>query len=275
MQVLTTIFLTVFGPGLALRGPIGSMTRAVDGMNHEQDATLYSFIGLVVSLGVSMIASFWSWMTEGTAAFLTFTFAIQVFFWYQHSIRIYNRFKYDAIDVTHFGELSSGSPQKIYRVKVSRNIQSDDPLYTKALQTTMEGFLMIMKKNSGLLYSSVSWERKYFVLKEMILRSYTKKSDYETNPEGYDNLIDMSFLVFRWASIREKDGTLKIIIGPEKTLSGHDDEVYSFTCDLEDEFEKWVSALDTVVAGAKFILGASKLNISDDTTMEQGFIDIR
>src|SRR5690554_4065352 len=41
--VLATTFATVFGPGLALRGPKGSMVRAVNGMVAEQDAIFISF----------------------------------------------------------------------------------------------------------------------------------------------------------------------------------------------------------------------------------------
>ena len=272
------MFLTVFGPGLALRGPVGSMTRAVDGMRREQDSTLYSFIGLVVFLGISMIASFWSWMTEPTAAFLTFIFTVQTFFWYQHSVRIYNRFKYDAIDVSNFGESST---QQARSLKLSHLMESKDPLYTKALQAKMEGFLMVMTKTSGLIFSSVSWERKYFVLKDMVIRSYKKKSDYETSAEDVPilNTIDMHFMVFRLISEREIDGTLKIVVEPETVSAGDDKERYTFICDSEEEFDKWIVALDTVLAGARRILEEeSRLhqsNSSDESTLFQGFVDIR
>ncbi len=42
--LLTTSFLIVYGPNLALRGPLGSMKRAVDAMVHEQKEVFYSFI---------------------------------------------------------------------------------------------------------------------------------------------------------------------------------------------------------------------------------------
>ena len=42
--ILTTVYCTVYGAGLALRGPLGSMVKAVDGMVAEQHAILCSFI---------------------------------------------------------------------------------------------------------------------------------------------------------------------------------------------------------------------------------------
>ena len=42
--LLTTSFLIVYGPNLAIRGPLGSMKRAIDGMVVEQKEVFYSFI---------------------------------------------------------------------------------------------------------------------------------------------------------------------------------------------------------------------------------------
>ena len=41
---ICTIFISVFGQGLALRGPVGSMVRAVEGMVVEQQQVLVSFV---------------------------------------------------------------------------------------------------------------------------------------------------------------------------------------------------------------------------------------
>jgi hypothetical protein len=42
--VLVTSFLIVYGPNLAIRGPIGSMKRAIDMMVEEQTEVFVSFI---------------------------------------------------------------------------------------------------------------------------------------------------------------------------------------------------------------------------------------
>ena len=65
--VLATTAITMLGPGLALRGPDGSMHTAVDGILHEFElvsrlfrATIGWFLGLVVvwvSLSLSLSAA--------------------------------------------------------------------------------------------------------------------------------------------------------------------------------------------------------------------------
>jgi hypothetical protein len=47
--ILTTVYCTVYGAGLALRGPLGSMVRAVDGMAAEKDGIVLSFIICLLS----------------------------------------------------------------------------------------------------------------------------------------------------------------------------------------------------------------------------------
>jgi hypothetical protein len=46
--LLSTIFMTVYGQGLALRGPVGSMVRAIEGLVAEQHAVLVSFVVTII-----------------------------------------------------------------------------------------------------------------------------------------------------------------------------------------------------------------------------------
>jgi len=62
--LLCSVYSTVFGQGLALRGPTGSMVRAVDGMCAEQYEIIYIFSGNVFFLGCSTIATYYVVMDE-------------------------------------------------------------------------------------------------------------------------------------------------------------------------------------------------------------------
>ena len=58
VQVLVcTIFISVFGQGLALRGPLGSMVRAVEGMIVEQEQVVFFFCLSIFSFGFQCIGT--------------------------------------------------------------------------------------------------------------------------------------------------------------------------------------------------------------------------
>ena len=46
-----TAFIMIYGPGQALRGPLGSMSTAVKGMIYEHDQIFVSYVGTVVCFG--------------------------------------------------------------------------------------------------------------------------------------------------------------------------------------------------------------------------------
>jgi hypothetical protein len=65
--LLCSVYSTVFGQGLALRGPAGSMVRAVNGMCAEQYEIIYIFSGNIFCLGTSTIATYYIVMDETAA----------------------------------------------------------------------------------------------------------------------------------------------------------------------------------------------------------------
>ena len=69
--VLTTTFVTVWGPGLALRGPKGSMVRAVEGMVKEKDMIFWSFGICAGAFGMLGITCSWVVMADVPAAIST------------------------------------------------------------------------------------------------------------------------------------------------------------------------------------------------------------
>lgn len=92
--LLCSVYATVFGQGLALRGPSGSMVRAVDGMCAEQYEIIYIFSCNIFVLGVSTIATYYVVMDEYGAHACTGITIIAMYYWYRYCLRIYNRFKY-------------------------------------------------------------------------------------------------------------------------------------------------------------------------------------
>jgi hypothetical protein len=57
--ILNATFVTVWGPGLALRGPRGSMAKAYFGMVHEQTQIFGSFVTALFFFALQSIIAFW------------------------------------------------------------------------------------------------------------------------------------------------------------------------------------------------------------------------
>jgi len=92
--ILTTVFTVVCGPGLALRGPPGSMVRAVDGMLAERDQIFNAFVYSIATFAGATAATFWVIMENTIALVCTVLIVIASAMWYHYCLRIYNRFKY-------------------------------------------------------------------------------------------------------------------------------------------------------------------------------------
>ena len=102
--MLTSILCNVFGPGLALRGPLGSMVRAVDGMIEEQEHIMLSFNLTVIFFAISVVAYFGMTMTNGAAIASSSVMLLGAFLWLYYCIRIMNRFKFTP-DPTAWSEV--------------------------------------------------------------------------------------------------------------------------------------------------------------------------
>jgi hypothetical protein len=91
---ICTILCSVFGQGLAIRGPIGSMVHAVDGMVQEQRSIVFFFGVLCVAFNISIIGLFGTMLDEVNALICSAIFTGGLYMWYHYSLRIYNRFQY-------------------------------------------------------------------------------------------------------------------------------------------------------------------------------------
>ena len=93
--MVTSVFAYVYGYGLALRGPRGSVVRAIDGFVAERDHIFQSFIAMVITFMLSCLLSFWIIMTFRTAVISSTLVILSSAMWISHCSRIYSRFKVD------------------------------------------------------------------------------------------------------------------------------------------------------------------------------------
>jgi hypothetical protein len=89
--VLCTILLQIFGPGLALLGPIGSMAKANKGLNSEMRQVFTAYLLMIVCFSISTCLSFWVCFDLRSAIVATLIFAFWIRQWYFYCFRIYNK----------------------------------------------------------------------------------------------------------------------------------------------------------------------------------------
>lgn len=93
VHVMLVCMLTrVYGPGLALNGPVGSMAKAVEGMRAEQKQIATSVLVMVLSFAIGSMWLFFCVMNFFQAVVATVVFLIAMWFWYCYCERIYLRF---------------------------------------------------------------------------------------------------------------------------------------------------------------------------------------
>ena len=86
----------VYGQGLALRGPTGSMIKAVEGMVIEQKTIVTHFNLTILFLGLNLIGVYGIMMTLPFAVMSSVFTVAGMFIWFQASLRILNRFKFST-----------------------------------------------------------------------------------------------------------------------------------------------------------------------------------
>tara|TARA_B110001452_G_scaffold70454_1_gene56911 strand:+ start:400 stop:915 length:516 start_codon:yes stop_codon:yes gene_type:complete len=102
IAVMNTTLLSMVGPGLALRGPDGSMHPAVDGMMIEYRLAFYSFFAGLVSFHLSAALFGWlmfwpdHWMV---ALWLSLTIVASLYALLRYATRVYMRFRLPSQEV--------------------------------------------------------------------------------------------------------------------------------------------------------------------------------
>eukprot|EP00656_Telonema_subtile_P011998 TRINITY_DN16015_c0_g1_i1.p1 TRINITY_DN16015_c0_g1~~TRINITY_DN16015_c0_g1_i1.p1 ORF type:complete len:191 (-),score=45.16 TRINITY_DN16015_c0_g1_i1:214-786(-) len=103
--VCTTTFICVWGPGLALRGPDGSIHRAVDGMMEERYQVFFSFGAGIISFILAAIAACWILMDPDTATIGSLILVGGLCLIWRYGRRIHQRFRIKDGDVVDFEAL--------------------------------------------------------------------------------------------------------------------------------------------------------------------------
>lgn len=93
--ILTTMLVQILGPGLALNGPVGSMARAVEGMQIEQRQILGSFFLMMACFAGSTLLLFWVTMDFYSAVISSGGFLLCARYWLFYCGRIHRRFYWD------------------------------------------------------------------------------------------------------------------------------------------------------------------------------------
>mmetsp|Transcript_56605 Transcript_56605/g.113346 ORF Transcript_56605/g.113346 Transcript_56605/m.113346 type:complete len:225 (-) Transcript_56605:204-878(-) len=118
--VSSTTALSVFGTGLALRGPDGSMVRAVDGMYAERSQIFATFgIGLFATLGAAACAS--CIVMHPEAAFvsvLSILFCVHRI--YTHGKRIFAKFRFEEDEGVNFDDILSAPLVDVFARTMSK-----------------------------------------------------------------------------------------------------------------------------------------------------------
>ena len=96
--ILSTVLLTVFGSGLAIIGPLGSMARAAKGLQMEQEQVIISFIAMVLAFALSTVFVFWMIMDYPPAFICSSLFIVAAYMWYTTCERMYLRFYWNKED---------------------------------------------------------------------------------------------------------------------------------------------------------------------------------
>ena len=120
--VSSTTALSVFGTGLALRGPDGSMVRAVNGMYQERTQIFATFgVGLMSTVGAAIFASLIIMRIEAAAACsLVLLYCAHRI--YTQAKRIFTRFSFEEDEGVSFDDILS-APLVNMLPKVRRHVQ--------------------------------------------------------------------------------------------------------------------------------------------------------
>lgn len=92
IAVLNSTLCSMLGPGLALRGPDGSMHRAVDGLMLEYRLTFLFFTAGLVAFHVSALLFAWLEFSWPVALAMTLALVLFIYGMYRYWLRIYSRF---------------------------------------------------------------------------------------------------------------------------------------------------------------------------------------
>jgi hypothetical protein len=94
--MIGSVFISVFGQGLAIRGPLGSMVTTIEGMVQEQHNAVILFVCAVTCFVIQEIGMCWVMMDWPYAIISSAVIVIYGVYTYRSALRIYNRFYWEG-----------------------------------------------------------------------------------------------------------------------------------------------------------------------------------
>lgn len=109
--VMNTMLIQIFGPGLALHGPAGSMVKAAETMRDEQQQIVTSFFVMMTFFALATLLCFWAVMDYTSASISSFLFFVAARQWVFYSNRVYRRLYFDSSRIdTIFADVLNADP---------------------------------------------------------------------------------------------------------------------------------------------------------------------
>jgi len=217
------MIISIYGGGMALRGPPGSMNTAVDGMKKEQITILYFYLATLASFAISMVVSFFIVLTTTAAIVSCIFFCLLTSTWYYYPLRIYNRFRFDPVDI----DFEINKKDNLFETFKPENIKFQGYLTKKGKAT-----VNLMKD---------PWERRYYVLYDKTLVYYENKEMYEINPANIprEKQIHLEKFIFTRKMVNLN---YRIQLKPVNK----DDRSWDLICENEVEFNQWCELLKNI-----------------------------
>jgi hypothetical protein len=179
---------------MALRGPLGSMARAVEGVIEEQVVIIrkrsfliillnmfysvnFNDLGsfLISILGFAVVLMSYTYMTMQPSAATASSIVIVIgsYFWYSYCVRIYNNFKWTDSSVS-FTESHHKYAKKIedQRVLLDMHMSFKECYFSR-------------KDISAKQISSNPWTRNYFVMQGRYLMYFESKGQFHDQSVGF------------------------------------------------------------------------------------------
>jgi hypothetical protein len=133
IELLISVFVTIYAQGLAIRGKEGSMIDALHGMIAEQEKVVRCFCISVVLFQLQFIAMFFIVAEEFWGMVCAVLIASFSYYTYYSSLRIYNRFKWNFDDsgwnydrkMNEEKELFELSPELLQDIMHSPHLKDD------------------------------------------------------------------------------------------------------------------------------------------------------
>lgn len=133
--VVMSLLLQVFGPGLALHGPAGSMARAAEVMLDEQRQVMVGFITMMVFFALSTVMCFWTAMDFVSACICTGVFVVAVRQWLYYWRRVYFKLYWDKSRAKRmFEDVKAHSDEPFVRQTFSKYVNSNNVSTNKDAQ---------------------------------------------------------------------------------------------------------------------------------------------